>query len=69
MDYRIDQKKRQQLTRQRTLLFGILGVLLFIVLLQSFALVYRSERTIILPPETKQSFWVEGNSFSPIYLN
>jgi conjugal transfer pilus assembly protein TraE len=50
------------------ILGGLSAVLLVIVLLQTTLLFFKSTQTIILPPETKQSFWVEGNRFSPVYL-
>lgn len=68
MDARFDLKLRQDLHQQRQFLLGLSAALLLLVLMTSFLLLFRSEKIIILPPETKQSFWVEGNSFSPIYL-
>ncbi|CAO5681502.1 MAG: hypothetical protein HEEMFOPI_01515 [Holosporales bacterium] len=53
---------------QRNFLLGLSSILLFIVVLQSIFLFLRSEKTIILPPEIKQSFWVDGNRFAPSYL-
>lgn len=68
MDARFDLKLRQDLHHQRRFLLGLSVGLLILTLMQGILLLFRSERTIILPPETKQSFWVEGNTFSPIYL-
>jgi conjugal transfer pilus assembly protein TraE len=68
MDIRLDQYRRQDLKTQRTALLGLSATLLLIVVLQAYFLCFRHERTIILPPELKQSFWVEGNTFSPLYL-
>lgn len=68
MDARFDLQRRQDLHQQRQFLLGLSAALLILTLVQGFLLVFRSEKTIILPPETKQSFWVEGNTFSPIYL-
>ena len=53
---------------QRNVLAGLSAILLVVVLLQTLLLCFQSTKTIILPPETKQSFWVEGNRFSPVYL-
>ncbi len=61
-------KRLSNLQFQRNVLLGLASVLLFVVFLQSLFLFLRSEKTIILPPETKQSFWVEGNTFAPSYL-
>jgi conjugal transfer pilus assembly protein TraE len=60
--------KLGNLTFQRNALAGLASVLLIIALLQTIFLFLKNEKIIILPPETKQSFWVEGNKFSPIYL-
>lgn len=60
--------KLGNLTFQRNALAGLASVLLVITLLQTIFLFLKNEKIIILPPETKQSFWVEGNKFSPIYL-
>lgn len=68
MDIRLDQYRRQDLKTQRTALLGLSAILLLVVVLQAYFLCFRHERTIILPPELKQSFWVEGNTFSPLYL-
>jgi len=60
--------KLGNLTFQRNALAGLASVLLLITLLQTIFLFLKNEKIIILPPETKQSFWVEGNKFSPMYL-
>ena len=39
----------------------------FIVIL-AIGIVFRGERVILLPPEVRREFWVEGNRFSPEYL-
>ena len=61
-------KRLTNLQFQRNTLLGLSGVLLLIAFLQTLFLFLRSEKTIILPPEIKQSFWVEGNRFAPSYL-
>lgn len=60
--------RRAGLQWQRNLLGGLSAVLLLVVVLQTSLLFFKTSQTIILPPETKQSFWVEGNRFSPVYL-
>jgi len=55
-----------RIQRQRERL--VIALLLLIVLLQSIALYFRHERIIIHPPELTQHYWVEGNRFSPSYL-
>lgn len=53
---------------QRNVLLGLCSILLILLLLISLSLFMKSERIIVLPPEVRQEFWVEGNRFSPEYL-
>ncbi len=53
---------------QRNALMGLSVMLLAIVLLQSVFLFLKKDRVIISPPDVKQSYWVEGNKFSPTYV-
>ena len=68
MDKRFKTTRISSLSMQRNSLAGLSLSLLVIAVLQSFLLLFKNSQTIILPPEVKQSFWVEGNRFSPIYL-
>ncbi len=68
MDIRVKDTSIASLQVQRNSLAGLSLTLLLVVVMQSFLLFFKSPQTIILPPETKQSFWVEGNRFSPVYL-
>jgi conjugal transfer pilus assembly protein TraE len=68
MKFSYHEKRRTNLHFQRNILFGACSILLLITLLQSIFIFFRSEKIILLPPETKQSFWVEGNAFAPSYL-
>ena len=68
MDIRVKDTSIARLHVQRNGLAGLSLTLLVVVVMQSFLLFFKSPQTIILPPETKQSFWVEGNRFSPVYL-
>jgi conjugal transfer pilus assembly protein TraE len=68
MDIRVKATSIASLQTQRNGLAGLSLTLLVVVVMQSFLLFFKSTQTIILPPETKQSFWVEGNRFSPVYL-
>jgi conjugal transfer pilus assembly protein TraE len=61
-------KRLSSLQFQKNLLGGLSLILLLIVLLQTGLLFFKSHRTLILPPETKQSYWIEGNRFAPAYL-
>ena len=42
--------------------------LLIVTLLLTTLLFFKNEKTVISPPELKQSYWIEGNRFSPSYL-
>jgi conjugal transfer pilus assembly protein TraE len=53
---------------QRNTLLGLTAVLLVLLVIMSLCLLFRSERVIVLPPEVRREFWVEGNRFSPEYL-
>jgi conjugal transfer pilus assembly protein TraE len=68
MNFKFKQDCLETAQRLCHILGGLSAILLVVVLLQAVLLFFKSTKTIILPPETKQSFWVEGNSFSPIYL-
>lgn len=68
MKHLFKTKRLTNLQFQRNALLGLSSVLLVIVFLQTFFLFLRTEKTIILPIDTKQSFWVEGNRFAPSYL-
>ena len=68
MDNRFKATRLSSLQTQRNGFAGLSISLLAIVVIQAFLLLFKNAQTIILPPEVKQSFWVEGNSFSPIYL-
>jgi conjugal transfer pilus assembly protein TraE len=45
-----------------------LACLLIILCLQSFFLLGKHERIVIHPPELTQHYWIEGNRFSPSYI-
>lgn len=62
------EKRRGNIVFQRNILLFFSLFILSVLLLQTTYLFFQHEKTIILPPETKQSFWVEGNSFSPGYI-
>ncbi len=68
MDFRFKATRLSSLQFQRNSLAGLSLILLLVVVMQSFLLFFKNPQTIILPPETKQSFWVEGNRFAPVYL-
>lgn len=62
------QKRLSSLEFKKNLLGGLTVVLLVVVVLQALFLFFRTERTLILPAETRQSYWIEGNRFAPSYL-
>ena len=68
MKFFFQEKKLSSLQVQRNVFLGLSSSLLAIVILLTVLLFFRNERIVILPPELKQSFWVEGNRFSPAYL-
>lgn len=68
MDFTLNQHRLSDLKFQRNVLVGICASLLVINATQSLCLFFRHERVIITPPQLSQGFWVEGNRFSPQYL-
>jgi len=68
MDFTINQHRLKDLKFQRNTVAGICVILLGINAAQSTWLFFRHERVIITPPQLTQGFWVEGNRFSPQYL-
>ena len=68
MKYVLHQKRKSGMQFQRNSMLGLSACLLLVVILQSLFLFFRHEKIILMPPELKQSFWVEGNTFSPTYL-
>ena len=68
MKHLLYQKSMSHLYGQRNALLVLSAGLLSIVLLLTILLFFKNEKTIISPPELKQGFWVEGNRFSPSYL-
>ena len=68
MKFSYARKKVLNFEYQRNMALGLTAVLLAIVLILSSCLLFRDERTIVLPPETRREFWAEGNRFSSEYL-
>lgn len=68
MDLRINQHRLSDLKFQRDAIAGVCAILLGINAAQSLWLFFRHERVVITPPQLSQGFWVEGNRFSPHYL-
>lgn len=68
MKFALYQRKLSHINVQRNALAGLSALLLVIVLLQTLFLFFKKERIIISPPDAKQSYWIEGNRFSPSYL-
>ena len=53
---------------QRNVLLGFNGILLILLLIMSLCVFFKKEKVIVLPPEVRSEFWIEGNRFSPGYL-
>lgn len=68
MQFNYATKRMTNFEHQRNMLLGLVVVLLVVLIVLSVNLFFRSERVIVLPPEVRQEFWVEGNRFSPQYL-
>ena len=68
MQFNYATKRITNFEHQRNMLLGLVAVLLILVIIQAACLLFRSERIVVLPPEVKREFWIEGNRFSPEYL-
>lgn len=68
MDFSLNQYRLKDLKVQRNAIAVVCGILLAINATQSICLFFRHERVVIVPPQLTQGFWVEGNRFSPQYL-
>lgn len=68
MKHLLSRKRLTDLLRQRNLMLVCCGFLLLTSLIQAAALFYRDERILVVPPETRQAFWVERNLVSAAYL-
>jgi conjugal transfer pilus assembly protein TraE len=68
MQFAVNQNRLKDLRNQRNILAGICLLQFSVICLQGLYLAGRQERIIITPPQLTQGFWVEGNQFSPQYL-
>jgi conjugal transfer pilus assembly protein TraE len=68
MKFQLQTKRLGQAQFQRNFLSGLSCILLGTCFVLSVALFFKKERIIICPPELKNSYWVEGNQFSPSYI-
>jgi conjugal transfer pilus assembly protein TraE len=68
MKFSLNLKHLSNLQKQRHFLLFLSAFLLATNLGQTTLLFFKEDKTIILPAELKQSFWVEGKRFSPSYL-
>jgi conjugal transfer pilus assembly protein TraE len=62
------QEQLSYVSAQRRLFAGLIVILLCVLVVQSICLFFKHEKTILVPPDFKQSFWVEGEHFSSSYL-
>lgn len=56
------------LMHQRNALSALVAGLLSLNLLQAFVTVFREERIVVVPPDTKREFWLTQNRVSASYL-
>lgn len=68
MKFTYFQQRFGRLHGQRNALLALVVVLLTVNVLQTVLLCVKREKTIIVPPELRQEFWVAGNRFAPSYL-
>ena len=68
MKFQLQAKRLGQAQFQRNFLSGLSCILLGTCFVLSASLFFKKERIIISPPELKNSYWVEGNQFSPSYI-
>ena len=68
MKFNYATKRLTNFEYQRNMLLGLTASLLLLLIILSACLFFRSEKIIVLPPEVRREFWVEGNRFSPEYL-
>ena len=68
MKYSYATKRLTNYEYQRNMLLGLNGILLLLLVIMSLCLFFKREKIIVLPPEVRREFWVEGNRFSPEYL-
>ena len=68
MKFNYATKRMTNFEHQRNMLLGLVSAQLVVLMVMSGCLCFRSERIIVLPPEVKREFWVEGNRFSSEYL-
>ena len=68
MKYNYATKRLTNYEYQRNVLLGFNGILLILLLIMSLCVFFKKEKVIVLPPEVRSEFWIEGNRFSPGYL-
>ena len=68
MNFKLSQNKLSNLRLQRNIFLSSTVLFCGICILETSFLLVAKEKIIILPPETKKGFWIEGNKFSPSYL-
>lgn len=68
MKHTLTIKRLGHLHAQRNALLALCGGMLLTNIILGASLFLKKERVIITPPDLKRSYWVEGNKFSPSYL-
>lgn len=68
MNLRFQKANLSRMQWQRNALGVLSAGLLVVVVLETILLLFKDTKTILLPAESKQGYWVEGNKFSASYL-
>lgn len=68
MRFSLNQKRLSHLLLQRNFLVSLSGALLVSNVLLATLVFSKNTRVVITPPDVKQQYWVEGNRFSPSYV-
>jgi conjugal transfer pilus assembly protein TraE len=68
MKFKILRKRLGHISVQRNILVSVCALLLVTTALQALFLFFKTERTILVPLESRQGYWVQGNRFSSVYL-
>lgn len=68
MRFSLNQKRLSHLLLQRNFLVSVSATLLVSNVLLTALVFTKKTRVIIAPPDMRQQYWIEGNRFSPSYV-
>ncbi|HQS85121.1 MAG TPA: type IV conjugative transfer system protein TraE [Alphaproteobacteria bacterium] len=68
MKFKLLNGRLDHILHQRNAMFALVAVLLMLNFLQALTTFFKSERIVVVPPQTTQEFWVEKNWVSRSYL-